>query len=87
MEGVGPELRSESGTSENRAESFGDSAMRSFDRGVLMRRGRSGWFDTISSVFEEAANLFATAKFATKIESDILVRDGVGKAMAFQPSL
>ena len=57
-----------------------------FDRGVLVGGVRSGWFDTIASAFEEAANGFAAAQFTTEVKTDLLVGDRVGKAVTFEPA-
>ena len=86
VEGIGPEFGTKSGTSEHRAKSVGDSAVGTFTRTVLMRRVRCGRLNTVASVLEEINDFATVAKFATKVEANVLVSNSVGETVTLKPA-
>ena len=82
---VRPILDFESRTSKHTTNSIGDGLMRSLNRSILVRTGRSSMLNGITGLFKSANYFITSSHITTHVETNILVGDVGTQTMRSEP--
>jgi hypothetical protein len=75
MEGIGPEVGVEIGSSEHHAQGIANGLVGTFDGAVLVRAVSAGGQNIVAMTLKESANFVVVVKFASLVQVDLLTRD------------
>ena len=87
MECIRPEFGRETGATKHSTNGFTDGMVGTFTWTIMMRRIGCSRFDSIARLFKQINDFGTKTKFTTEIKSHIFVRNILGKAMLYKPTV